>query len=436
MLEELLCEKKEYFKRITYREAIRIVTEYLTNPPLIPKYKEFHRLMLTAAVKRDLSAKRYIQTVISSVLYSGPYQVEEMNHDQAVRVLYQDMYGLGPLEPLVDDPDIQEISVNGPDDIWYEKGGIKQRAEGCRFEDCERLRQVIDRCLPGREVNRLETFAQSLYDDSRIYVGIPPVAKVPYLNYRKFTVFTPTEEKYLETETLTPEALEVLKIMVKHRANITIIGPQNSGKTTLLSFLTGYYPPDFRIGVLESPEFEANIESQRPKGNVFALKTERKLGVSELDIFKHSLRFSADVLIIPEARGGEIKEVLKAQRRGNRGSMTTLHSISPENLIDDISLMITESGKPYQINLLQMMIAKSLDIVVTMHRFGDGKRKVIQIAEVDYDDREEKVLVNQLFAWKENRLRRTGNTLYPELAFSLQFHGADPEDLKKWGLIL
>ena len=424
-----------YYKEISYDEAISLATDYMTNPAVLQEYKEFHSMMLNEAVRRNPAAKRYVKTMLGRFLDSGPYRVAALTHEQLICSLFENMYGLGPIEALIDDPDVQEVNVNGYSNIWYEKNGIKSRAAHLSFVSDDKLKQVIDRCLPTKEVNRLEAFAQSNFDKSRIYVGIPPVAKRPYLNYRKFSVFGATEEAYLKTGTLTKGALEILMLFVRHRANITIIGPQNTGKTTLLSFLTDYYPADFRIGVLESPEFETEIEVRRPDGNIFSLKADAKLGVTELDIFKHALRFSADVLIIPEARGAEMEEVLKAQRRGNRGSMTTAHSLSPANLVDDMMLMIMESGKTYQLGLLRMMVAKALDIVITMHHFPDGGRRVIGISEVDYDDVNEKLIVNDLFIWENQTLVRNGNKLRDELAYNLVFHGADIADLGRKGLL-
>lgn len=425
----------QYYEEISLEAAISAATEYLTKPNIKSELKEFHTQMLTEAVLRKPRAKEYVQTLIAQILDKKPYKVANMSHNQAVQAIFNEMYGLGPIELLINDPEIQEITVNNYNNIWYEKNGIKQRAEKMSFGSNEKLLQVINRCLPTKEVNRLEAFAQSNFDGARIYVGIPPVTKAPYLNYRKFSVFQASEDNYLKKGCITEEALEILKIFVRHRTNLAIIGAQNTGKTTLLSFLTDYYPEYFRIGVLESPEFEAAIEERRPTGNIFFLKADEKLQISELDIFKHALRFSADVLIMPEARGAEMEEGLKAMRRGNRGSMITMHSTSPRNLVDDIAMMIIETGKPYQLNLLTMMIARSLDIVVTIHLFPDGKRKVISIAEVDYDDKANRIVVNELLSWNKNKLSRTDNPVREELAYNLCFHGAKPKELKKWGLI-
>ncbi|PKM86610.1 MAG: hypothetical protein CVU87_11635 [Firmicutes bacterium HGW-Firmicutes-12] len=432
ILYEEVCE---YYKKIHLEEAIRIATDYLTNPDIKTELKEFHTLMLSEAVMRKPLAREYVKAMIGQVLDNEPYRVQNMIHSEAVAAIFNEMYGLGPIEALIEDPEVQEVTVNGFSNIWYEKKGIKRRAEGLSFGSNEKLLQIINRCLPTKEVNRLKTFAQSNFDGARVYVGIPPVAKVPYLNYRKFSVFNAVEESYLETNTLTEEALGTLKIFIRYRTNLAIIGPQNTGKTTLLSFLTDYYPEHFRIGVLETPEFETTIEERRPQGNIFSLKADEKLHVTELEIFKHALRFSADVLIIPEARGAEMEEGLKAMRRGNRGSMITMHSTSPESLVDDIAMMIIETGKQYQLNLLKMMIAKSLDIVITTHQFPDGKRAVISISEVDYDDQTDMIVVNELFTWYDDRLIKTDKTVRSELANNLCFNGAQKEELKNWGLI-
>lgn len=425
----------QYYRKLSFDEAVRLVTASMADPRIKEDLKELHTRLIHEAVQRKPAAREYVKAMIGQILDAGPYQVADYDHHQAVATVFNEMYGLGPLEELINDSEVQEITVNGFDNIWYEKNGLKQRADHLSFKNNDKLLQIIARCLPTKEVNRLAAFAQSNFDGARVYVGIPPVAKVPYLNYRKFSVFPANEENYLGTQTLTTEALETLKIFIRNRTNIAIIGAQNTGKTTLLSFLTDYYPESFRIGVLESPEFEAAIEERRPQGNIFSLKADEKLKVSELDIFRHALRFSADVLIIPEARGAEMEEGLKAMRRGNRGSMITMHSTSPQNLVDDIAMMITETGKPYQLHLLKMMAAKSLDVVITTHQFPDGTRKVISIAEVDYDDETGQVVVQELFRWADGRLVRTAKPVRAELAYNLRFHGATEEELKKRGLV-
>lgn len=427
-----------YFKEISYEEAWEIVLKYMSNPPLSKMRKKYHDEMLRECVRREAGAISYVKAVIRQVLQKGPYQIEGFSETESVNLLYQDMYGLGAIESLVSDPRIQEVSVNGPDNVWYEKDGIKRKAEGLCFRDAERLKAVIDRCTgyTDKEVHRKEAFAQTtLPDGSRIYVAVPPVAKELYLNYRKFTVFEATEESYLKTRTLTKEALEILKLFPRHRANILIIGPQNSGKTTLLSFLTDYYPENFRIGVLESPEFETAIDKRRPDGNVFMLKADKNTGVSELDIFIHALRFSADVIVMPEARGAEIEEVIKVNRRGNGGTLASMHSISPYEVVDDISLMFTETGKNYQPHLLKRMIAKSLDIVITTYLSPDGARKVVGIAEIDYDDEKQEVTVNELFTWEKEGLCRTANVLSDNLLRRMIFHGAKAGELQQLGLM-
>lgn len=431
----VIIDEKKYYQTMTYDQALEYVTGQITAPAMKSRYKDVHSRMLSEATRRKPLAKEYVRVMIAKILDAGPYTVPGFIREGLINSLFQDMYGLGPIEPLIDDPDIQEVVVNGYNNIWYEKKGKLFRAEGVSFGSNENLMRVIARCLPTKEVNMLDNFAQSNFDNSRIFVAVPPIAKVPYLCYRKMTVFQANEETYLKTGTLTAEALEVLKLFVRHRANIVIIGPQGTGKTTLLAFLTDYMPEETRIGVLESGEFETEIEKRRPNGNVFSLRSDKKMKVTELDNFHNALRMSAKVLIIPEARGAEMDEVLKATRRGNNGSMTTLHSNEPRNLVDDMVLMIAEAGKPYSLALLKMMAAKALDIVISMHHLDDGSRKVIAISEVDFDDESEKVIVTDLFQWDGEKLVRTSHTLRKDLISTMMFFGADPAELRKWGLL-
>jgi len=436
--DRFLISLEKYYRKMSFEEAQDRISAYMSEPELPDSLRSYHDRMLTDAVKRNPKARLYVKEKIRTYLLQEAIKVDNFSLEEAVQKLYEDMYGLGAIEVLVEDPKVQEISVNGPNNIWYEKDGLLFFAEGIRFSSEDKLLQVIDRLLQytSREVNRQDTFAQStLSDGSRIYVAVPPTAKVPYINYRKFTVFEANEETYLNNGTFTEEVLEFFKIMVRYRTNILIIGPQSTGKTTLLSFLTDYYPENFRIGVLESPEFETNIENRRPKGNVFSLKADKNKGILETDIFKHALRFSAKVLVVPEARGAEVEELIKAFRRGNKGSISTLHSLSPEEVVDDITFMMTETGKNYQPYLLKRMVAKSLDIVITMFHFQDGSRKIVEISEVDYDDQSQNITVVPLFEWSINGLKRTNYTLSDELARSLLFHGADKKKLKEMGLI-
>lgn len=435
---ESLLDKARYYKKTSFEEAWEKLFDYMANPSFSPVRKTLHDTMLVECVRRDPAAIKYVKAMIRTFLQAHQLKVEDYTEDQAVEALYQDMYGLGAIEPLVDDPEVQEISVNGINNIWYEKNGKTTRAEGISFKSEAKLMLVIDRCMnyTQKEINRREAVMQTtMADGARIYIAIPPVAKVPYINYRKFSVFEPSEEAYIKTKTVTFEALEVLKAFPKYRVNQLIIGPQNSGKTTLLSFLAGYYPEYFRVGVLEADEFETNIDNLKPNSNVFALRTDKATGVDEEDIFFHALRFSADILLMPEARGAEIEEVIKVNRRGNDGTIATIHSTSPYEVVDDISLMFTESGKNYQPHLLKRMIAKGLDIVVTTHHFPDGARKVINIAEIDYDDDKEKVWVNELFIWENEQLTRTTTYLSDRLLNKMIFHGAKAEELKRLGLM-
>lgn len=426
-------------KKVSFEQAWELVFNELSRPSMENKtLKELHDRMLQACARQEPKAKNYVKAKILLYLQKAQLQVENYTQNEAVENLFREMYGFGAIDELINDPLVQEITVNGPDNIWFEKDGLKQKAQGLRFHSEKALMRVIDRCMgyTAKEINRQKAFGQTtMADGSRITITIPPIAKVPYINYRKFNVFIPTEENYIDNGTFTKEALEVLKLFPKYRANIMIIGSQNSGKTTLLSFLTDYYPDNFRIGVLESPEFETTVDVRRPGGNVFMLRADETTGVTLLDIFKHALRFSADVLVIPEARGEEMEEVIKANRRGSAGTITTMHSISSISVVDDIAQMFTESGKNYRPEMLKDMIAKSLDIIVTFRHMDDGKRRVVEIAEVDWDEENQRPLVKTLFDFNGDTLRRTDQTLTDELVFRMCAYGADLEQLAELGLV-
>jgi pilus assembly protein CpaF len=299
--------------------------------------------------------------------------------------LYSYIASYGPIDQFLSDPQINEIMVNAPDQIYIEKNAeiILTHA---RFENKEHIRFVINHIVNplGRFVNQQHpTIDSRLPDGSRVNAVIPPASPIsPCITIRRFLKDKLTLEQLIELSSLTPQMAEFLTICVKARLNIIVAGNTGSGKTTLLNILAASIPDSERIVTIEdSAELnllqyhKITLEAQPPD-----YRGEGEITIR--DLVRNSLRMRPDRIIVGEVRGGETLDMLQAMNTGHDGSMTTIHSNSARDTISRLETMVLMGGIDLPIPAIRRQISSALNLIVYLNRFPDGSRKVTQISEV------------------------------------------------------
>ncbi len=330
-----------------------------------------------------------------------------------LREVLADLVGLGPLEPLLADPEISEIMVDGPDQIYVEKNGRLVEVEA-RFEDEAHLLRIIDRILHpvGRQVNFDSPTADArLPDGSRVNVVIPPVAvDGPVITVRRFLRSKYTIEQFIELGSMTAHMGEFLQACVAARLNIVITGNTSSGKTTLLNILTGFIPGNERIITIEDA-----AELQLRQKFVVRMETkpanvEGSGAILTRDLVRNALRMRPDRIVVGEVRSGEALDMLQAMNTGHDGSLTTLHSNSPRDAISRLETMAMMAGLDMPLMAIRQQIASAIDLIVHMDRLTDGTRKVVRITEVPRMEGDI-VTLSDLFRFDQTGLDSEGRVL-------------------------
>lgn len=348
-----------------------------------------------------------------------------------VQSVYNSICGLDVLQPLIDDKDITEIMVNGPETIFIEKQGRVKQTE-ISFDSREKLEDVIQAIVSrvNRTVNESCPIADArLNDGSRISVVLPPIAlNGPILTIRKFPDKPMTMEELVRNHSLNTETAEVLERMVKARYNIFICGGTGSGKTTFLNALSGFIPKDERIITIEdSAELQIHGVENLVRLEVRNANTEGKGEINIRDLIRTSLRMRPERIIVGEVRGGEALDMLQAMNTGHDGSLSTGHANSPKDMLSRLETMVL-CGAVLPIEAIRQQIASAIDIIIHLARLRDKSRRVIEIAEVaGCIDGE--IKLNTLYAFEEEgetedkrltgSLKRTKNPMKNLLKFKM-----------------
>jgi pilus assembly protein CpaF len=314
-------------------------------------------------------------------LESVPVNFEE--RESLVLQVVDEIFGLGPLEPLLKDPEISDILVNTSKRVYVERRGKLERTD-VQFQDDRHLLQVIDRIVSsvGRRIDDSSPMVDArLADGSRVNAIIKPLAlDGPHLSIRKFRRDALAGEDLLRTESLTPPMLEMLQGMVRARLNILISGGTGAGKTTLLNILSSFIPEDERIVTIED---SAELQLRQP--HVVRLETrpaniEGAGAVPQRLLLINALRMRPDRIVIGEVRGGEAVDMLQAMNTGHDGSLATLHANTPRDALVRLETMISMAGLDLPERAMRQQIASAVDAVVQLSRLSDGRRKVMQIS--------------------------------------------------------
>ena len=331
------------------------------------------------------TAREEVLILIRTSVNSEAVPLSFAERERLAREILDEIFGLGPLEPLLKDPSISDILVNRFDKVYIERGG-KLEPTGLSFKDNGHLMQIIDRIVSrvGRRIDESSPMVDArLADGSRVNAIIPPLAiDGACLSIRRFGRDPITARQMIENKSLTEPMLELLSAMVKGRLNLLISGGTGAGKTTVLNVLSGYIPNNERIVTIEDA-----AELQMKQEHVVRLETrppniEGKGAIRQRQLVINSLRMRPDRIVIGEVRGEEAFDMLQAMNTGHEGSLTTVHANSQRDALARIENMVSMANLSIPERAIRHQISSAIHAVVQVARLSDGTRKIITISEI------------------------------------------------------
>jgi pilus assembly protein CpaF len=356
------------------------------------------------------SARDEVLVVIRSVVNGEVVPLSFAERERLSREILDEIFGLGPLEQLLKDPNISDILVNRYDRVYVEKAG-KLELTTLAFKDNIHLMQIIERIVSrvGRRVDESSPMVDArLSDGSRVNAIIPPLAiDGPCLSIRRFGRDPVTARQMIENQTLTESMLELLSSMVKGRLNLLVSGGTGAGKTTLLNVLSGYIPNSDRIVTIEDA-----AELQLKQQHVVRLETrppniEGKGAVRQRQLVINSLRMRPDRIVVGEVRGEEAFDMLQAMNTGHEGSLTTVHANSPRDAMARVENMVSMANLNIPERAVRHQIASAVHAVVQIARLSDGTRKVITVSEITGMD-SESIAMQDIFTFDRTGIDENG----------------------------
>lgn len=333
---------------------------------------------------RDELAEKLRETLTIEV-EGRALPLNRMERERLVEEILDDILGLGPLEPLLKDPDVSDILVNGFDQVFVEKRGLLQRVDA-RFHDNRHLMQVIERIVSavGRRVDETSPMVDArLLDGSRFNAIIPPLSlDGPSVSIRRFGTRQITHEDLIATGSCPRPMMDVLRGVVRSKLNCIISGGTGSGKTTLLNVLSSFIPDGERVITIED-----SAELQLQQSHVVRLETrppnvEGRGEVSQRELVKNCLRMRPDRIILGEIRGGEAIDMLQAMNTGHDGSLATVHANSTRDAVARLETMVGMGMPNLSDKNIREMIARAVDVIIQLDRLNDGSRRILAITEV------------------------------------------------------
>jgi len=358
----------------------------------IPDYKKLRDYLITSVTqdhgvdelspeKRRSAVEDRLKEAISRTKLTFPDSIRA----SLIREILDEVTGYGPIQPLLDDPNVTEIMVNGPQKVYVEKKGLLEQTNVV-FEDDLHILKIIERIVSplGRHIDSDSPMVDArLPDGSRVNAIIPPCAvDGASLTIRKFRKEKLTIEQLIEANSLTLAMADFLRACVLGRLNIIISGGTGSGKTTFLNVLSGFIPEMERIVTIED---SAELKLQQ----VHVVRMETKPASVEghgsvviRELVRNSLRMRPDRIIVGECRGGEALDMLQAMNTGHDGSLTTVHANSPRDALSRLETLVLMAGMDLPLKIVRQQISSAVDLIVQMSRLRDGDRKITAIAEV------------------------------------------------------
>ena len=354
-----------------------------------------------------------VSRLAEAVLAQEAMPLSVSERDRLVSDVQHELFGLGPLEPLLADPTISDILVNRHDTIYIERRG-KIEATNVRFKDDEHLMRVIERIVSsvGRRIDESSPMVDArLQDGSRVNAIIPPLAiDGPVVSIRRFGSDPLKMSSLIEYKALTKEIADMLQMVVHARLNILISGGTGAGKTTLLNALSAFIPENERIVTIED---SAELQLQQP--HVVRLETrppniEGRGEVTQRDLVRNALRMRPDRIVIGEVRGGEAIDMLQAMNTGHDGSLTTVHANTPRDALSRLETMIQMTGMRLSDRAMRQQVASALNLVVQVARMSDGSRRVTSISEITGMEGET-ITMQEIFQYERTGVDSQGQVL-------------------------
>jgi pilus assembly protein CpaF len=386
----------------------------------LEKFKtEVHRTLISKLDLEKLSrvnssqARQAVAAMVTEILSDQRVPLNFSEQEKIQSDLLDEVFGLGPLEPLLRDPKISDILVNSKDRVFIERGGRLERAEAS-FRDDRHLLQVIDRIVSrvGRRVDESSPMVDArLPDGSRVNAIIPPLAlDGPSLSIRRFGTGPVAANQLVELKSISQEMLELIAGAVRARLSVLISGGTGAGKTTFLNILSSYIPQTERIVTIEDA-----AELQLAQQNIVRLETrppniEGVGAIRQRQLLINSLRMRPDRIILGEVRGEEAFDMLQAMNTGHEGSMATIHANTPRDALTRLESMVAMTNMNLPEKSVRQQMASAVTIVVQVSRMSDGTRKVVSISEIT--GMEENVIsMHEIFQFKKKGIGPDGKVI-------------------------
>lgn len=365
--------------------------------------------LINNQIPNNVSLEQYINDEIDATLED--YDLDAKQRNYIFNLIQNEINGYGPLTDLLNNDTVTEIMVNGINDIYVEVDGKLVKDESVSFINDSHIVRTVQRIVQplGRTIDAVNPMVDArLRDGSRLNAVIPPLSLTgPVVTIRKFSKRMESIEDLLRMGTMTTHMAEFLQACVKAKLNIIISGGTGTGKTTLLNILSGFIDDEERIITIEDA-----AELKLHQSHVISLETrmvnyEGEGEITVRDLVRNSLRMRPDRIIVGEVRGKEAFDMLQAMNTGHEGSITTLHSNSPEDAINRLETMMLMNDMELPVYAIRNYIEKAINIVIQIDRLSDGKRKVTSISEV-IGMKDDKVKLKEIFAFKESGLSEQG----------------------------
>lgn len=382
----------------------------MTREELVTSIKAemLEEVMFNDKIDDDALSEKIEQSVLSK---SADMYLSISQKIEIIDEIFSSIRGLGVLDQIMNDENITEVMINGPDDIFVEKQGKLMKLEQT-FESQKRLEDIIQRIVgtAGREVNQSNPIVDTrLMDGSRVNVVMPPIAlNGPIVTIRKFSKEPMTFEKLIEYGSVTPQIRDLLKELVEAKYNIFVSGGTGSGKTTFLNALSNFIPSQERIITIEdSAELQITTIP-----NIVRLETRNSnsTGTGEItirDLIKSALRMRPERIVVGEVRGGEALDMLQAMNTGHDGSLSTGHANSARDMLSRLETMVLTGSEGLPLPAIRQQIESAVDIIIHLSRMRDKSRKTISISELNGFDEYGNIKLNTLFEFVEDKEKST-----------------------------